>query len=149
MFLFSYTTTLNLTISNGTSYGWRNDSFEDTEFKCGSKTTQGFNNAGCEEIMVQEPGSTVKHVNWAWPDCLVGIKDDDRDRGSYNVRYSLLSRVVRACADEGNRSQFTSSFELMVQATTPYSTYQSKSPILSLNSHSWRPLGLVHFARFD
>jgi hypothetical protein len=23
-------------------------------------------------ILKQEPGSTVKHVNWIWPDCLVG-----------------------------------------------------------------------------
>ncbi len=86
MFLFSYDTFLNLTISNGTGYGWRNDSFEDSEFKCNGTTTQGFQNAGCQEIMAQESGSTVKHVNWAWPDCLVGTKADDRDRGSYNVR---------------------------------------------------------------
>ena len=85
MFLFSYTTFLNLTISNGTSFGWRNNLFEDVEFKCNGITTQGFGNAGCQEIMAQESGSTVKHVNWAWPDCLVGTKDDDRDRGSYNV----------------------------------------------------------------
>jgi hypothetical protein len=88
MFLFSYTTFLNLTISNGTSYGWRKNSFEDPEFKCNGTTTQGFQNAGCQEIMVQESGSTVKHVNWAWPDCFVGTKDDDRDRGLYNVRSS-------------------------------------------------------------
>ncbi|OAL32290.1 hypothetical protein AYO22_00312 [Fonsecaea multimorphosa] len=90
MFLFSYVTGLNLTISNGTSYGWLNDSSEAPEFHCNSTTSQGFQNAGCAEIMAQESGSTVKHVNWAWPDCLVGNGDDDSgsssDRGSYNVR---------------------------------------------------------------
>ncbi|EXJ56998.1 hypothetical protein A1O7_07342 [Cladophialophora yegresii CBS 114405] len=86
IFLFSYNTFLNLTISNGTRSGWREDTFEDAEFKCSGTTTQGFQNAGCQEIMAQESGSTVKHVNWAWPDCLVGIDESDRDRGSYNVR---------------------------------------------------------------
>ncbi|KAL2889415.1 hypothetical protein HOO65_030916 [Ceratocystis lukuohia] len=40
------------------------------------------------KILTQEPGSTVKHVNWLWPDCLVGDgrpKGDDSDRGVYNI----------------------------------------------------------------
>lgn len=38
--------------------------------------------------MLQEEGSTVKHVNWIWPDCLVGDgppANGDSDRGLYNV----------------------------------------------------------------
>jgi hypothetical protein len=38
--------------------------------------------------MVQEPSSTVKHVNWYWPDCLVGDgtgTDNTSARGVYNV----------------------------------------------------------------
>ncbi len=86
IFLFSYVTGLNLTISNGTSAGWVNASTaEPEEFDCGRTTKQGWQNAGCEEIMDQEPGSTVKHVNWAWPDCLVGNGEGEGFRGVYNV----------------------------------------------------------------
>jgi hypothetical protein len=36
--------------------------------------------------MAQEPSSTVKHVNWIWPDCLVGDgTTGNSDRGAYNV----------------------------------------------------------------
>ncbi|KIW60827.1 hypothetical protein PV05_01013 [Exophiala xenobiotica] len=86
IFLFSYVTGLNLTISNGTSAGWVNASTaEPEEFDCGRTTKQGWQNAGCEEIMDQEPGSTVKHVNWAWPDCLVGNGEGEGFRGVYNI----------------------------------------------------------------
>ncbi|KAF5718499.1 short-chain dehydrogenase reductase [Fusarium globosum] len=66
MFLYSYMTGRNLTISNGTATA---------------------NNASLGEIMVQEPGSTVKHINWVWPDCLVGDgkPEGDSDRGVYNI----------------------------------------------------------------
>ncbi|KAH6998082.1 hypothetical protein BKA56DRAFT_566797 [Ilyonectria sp. MPI-CAGE-AT-0026] len=67
MFLYSYTTGRNFTISNGTASA---------------------NNASLGEIMTQEPGSTVKHINWVWPDCLVGngVPDgDNSDRGTYNI----------------------------------------------------------------
>ncbi|WJG34470.1 uncharacterized protein FOBCDRAFT_246808 [Fusarium oxysporum Fo47] len=66
MFLYSYMTGRNLTISNGTATA---------------------NNASLGEIMAQEPGSTVKHINWVWPDCLVGDGNPggDSDRGVYNI----------------------------------------------------------------
>ncbi|KAK1690627.1 hypothetical protein BDP55DRAFT_753474 [Colletotrichum godetiae] len=67
MFLSSCTTGRNFTISNGTATA---------------------NNASLGEIMTQEPGSTVKHVNWIWPDCLVGNgqpSSSDSDRGAYNI----------------------------------------------------------------
>ncbi|KAF5987988.1 retinal short-chain dehydrogenase reductase [Fusarium coicis] len=66
MFLYSYMTGRNLTISNGTATA---------------------NNASLGEIMAQEPGSTVKHINWGWPDCLVGDgkPEGDSDRGVYNI----------------------------------------------------------------
>ncbi|EXJ86307.1 hypothetical protein A1O3_03258 [Capronia epimyces CBS 606.96] len=97
MFLFSYSTGLNLTISNGTRYGWLNDTTEAPEFHCNATTTQKFQNAGCEEIMAQESGSTVKHVNWAWPDCLVGdgqaSSANSSARGAYNVSIHQSFRV--------------------------------------------------------
>jgi hypothetical protein len=101
MFLTSTVTGLNLTISNGTFQGWSNDTLETPEFLCNSTTNDGFENAGCEQIMLQESGSTVKHVNWVWPDCLIGnggadngncvsaapVEDclDGTARGPYNV----------------------------------------------------------------
>ncbi|KAK2028698.1 hypothetical protein LX32DRAFT_389548 [Colletotrichum zoysiae] len=67
MFLSSYVTGRNFTITNGTATA---------------------NNASLGDIMFQEPGSTVKHVNWLWPDCLVGNGQPgsaDSDRGAYNI----------------------------------------------------------------
>ncbi|KAK4230635.1 hypothetical protein QBC38DRAFT_356625 [Podospora fimiseda] len=67
IFLYSYTTGRNFTISNGTASA---------------------NDASLGEIMLQEPGSTVKHVKWIWPDCLVGDGQPtelDSDRGAYNI----------------------------------------------------------------
>ena len=39
-------------------------------------------------IMQQEPGSTVKHINFEWPDCLVGDGKEaigETARGEYNI----------------------------------------------------------------
>ncbi|KAL2060267.1 hypothetical protein VTL71DRAFT_9662 [Oculimacula yallundae] len=63
LFLSSYTTGKNLTISDGTA-------------------------SSGEQIMAQEPGSTVKHINWIWPSCLVGNgapNNNDSARGAYNI----------------------------------------------------------------
>uniref|UniRef100_L2FV32 Uncharacterized protein n=1 Tax=Colletotrichum fructicola (strain Nara gc5) TaxID=1213859 RepID=L2FV32_COLFN len=60
MFLSSYTTGRNFTITNGTASA---------------------NNASLGDIMFQEPGSTVKHVNWIWPDCLISIRQNYRLNG--------------------------------------------------------------------
>ena len=76
IFLSSYETGKNLTISNGTA-------------------TAG--NASLGEIMAQEPSSTVKQVNWVWPDCLVGDgppKGSDSARGNYNVYLGLYRRQI-------------------------------------------------------
>ncbi|KAH8884480.1 hypothetical protein GQ53DRAFT_391210 [Thozetella sp. PMI_491] len=67
IFLSSYDTGKNLTITNGTAT---------------------FNNASLGDIMQQEPGSTVKHVKWKWPSCLTGNGQPttaDSPRGVYNV----------------------------------------------------------------
>lgn len=78
MFLSSYTTGRNFTITNGTASA---------------------NNASLGDIMFQEPGSTVKHVNWIWPDCLVGDgqpSSTGSDRGAYNVRHPPPPHIPRA-----------------------------------------------------
>lgn len=66
IFLSSYDTGRNFTVSNGTA----------------SVGSLG-------EIMQLESGSTVKHINWVWPDCLVGDGNPDgsnsTSRGAYNV----------------------------------------------------------------
>jgi hypothetical protein len=72
IFLSSYTTGKNFTISNGTATA---------------------NNASLGEIMEQESSSTVKHVNWFWPDCLVGNgppSSDNSSRGLYNVGFPCI-----------------------------------------------------------
>ncbi|KAK3337227.1 WD40 repeat-like protein [Cercophora scortea] len=67
IFLYSYDTGKNLTITNGTASTL---------------------NASLGDIMFQEPGSTVKHVKWKWPDCLVGDGQPTEvgsARGIYNI----------------------------------------------------------------
>ncbi|KAK1752471.1 WD40 repeat-like protein [Echria macrotheca] len=67
IFLYSYDTGRNFTITNGTASA---------------------NNASLGDIMFQEPGSTVKHVKWIWPDCLVGDGQPTElgsARGVYNI----------------------------------------------------------------
>lgn len=68
IFLYSYETGRNFTITNGTATA---------------------NDASLGDIMASEPGSTVKHVKWTWPECLIGDgqpDSSDSDRGAYNVR---------------------------------------------------------------
>ncbi|KAI1088569.1 hypothetical protein F5B19DRAFT_470963 [Rostrohypoxylon terebratum] len=67
IFLYSYVTGRNFTITNGTA---------------------STNNVSLGDIMQSEPGSTVKHVKWNWPDCLIGDgkpTSADSDRGAYNI----------------------------------------------------------------
>lgn len=65
IYLYSYDTGKNLTITNGTATA---------------------NNASLGNILLQEPGSTVKHVDWLWPSCLVGNgQTSNSDRGNYNI----------------------------------------------------------------
>lgn len=76
IFLSSYDTGRNFTISNGTA---------------------GRDDASLGDIMDQEPGSNVKHINWIWPDCLVGDGEpqDGRpsDRGTYNISIRQNFRI--------------------------------------------------------
>ncbi|XXG94588.1 hypothetical protein Hte_000845 [Hypoxylon texense] len=67
IFLYSYDTGRNFTITNGTA---------------------STNDVSLGDIMQSESGSTVKHVKWTWPVCLIGDgKPDsaDSDRGAYNI----------------------------------------------------------------
>ena len=76
IFLSSYATGNNFTITNGTASA---------------------GNASLGNILLQEPGSTVKHVNWIWPACLVGNgppTGTGSSRGSYNVRFSPICQFI-------------------------------------------------------
>ncbi|KAI2614572.1 uncharacterized protein GGS25DRAFT_472318 [Hypoxylon fragiforme] len=67
IFLYSYVTGRNFTITNG---------------------TESANDATLGDIMQSESGSTVKHVKWTWPQCLIGDgkpTTTDSDRGAYNI----------------------------------------------------------------
>ena len=79
--MFSYVTGYNFTITKG------------TDDVAGEPGVVG-------NILLQEPGSTVKHVDWVWPECLVGDGGKDggsqdmsgrnnSGRGPYNVSYSF------------------------------------------------------------
>ena len=67
VFLYSYTTGRNFTVA---------------------LPGEDDDNGALGDIMEQENGSTVKHIDWTWPDCFVGDgqpSDEDSDRGVYNV----------------------------------------------------------------
>lgn len=86
VFLSSYDTGRNFTISNGTA--------SDDE------STYG-------DLLSQQPDSTVKHIDWTWPDCLVGEgrpDDEDSDRGLYNVSYLRLVTLTFLAAFSGTMS---------------------------------------------
>ncbi|EAW12653.1 uncharacterized protein ACLA_010790 [Aspergillus clavatus NRRL 1] len=65
LFLTSYATSKNLTISNATDAG---------------------------SVLDLEPSSTVKHVNWVWPACLAG-EGNKSPRGEYNISMHQAFRV--------------------------------------------------------
>ncbi|KAL7629405.1 hypothetical protein AAE478_000925 [Parahypoxylon ruwenzoriense] len=67
IFLYSYDTGRNFTITNGTA---------------------STNDVSLGDIMQSERGSTVKHVKWNWPACLIGDGKPTNaggDRGAYNI----------------------------------------------------------------
>lgn len=125
IFLSSYVTGKNFTISNGTA-----------------------TNGSLGEIMQQENSSTVKHVNWVWPDCLVGDgkpSDSSSSRGSYNVILPFcLQRVaktnvivsqisIRQNFRLNNTDQYTI-FDLPIQVTNSIPAQTDRSSCDALNN---------------
>ncbi|KAL1896151.1 hypothetical protein Sste5346_004893 [Sporothrix stenoceras] len=101
MFLYSYDTKHNFTISNGTETG---------------------NGASLGPIMLQEITSTVKHVNWVWPDCLVGNGQPialDSARGVYNISIRQNFRL--------NGVEHYTIFDLPISVTNEISANASSS----------------------
>ncbi|KAH8773107.1 hypothetical protein F5882DRAFT_441619 [Hyaloscypha sp. PMI_1271] len=106
IFLSSDITGWNFTISNGTA-----------------------SNGSLGEIMAQENGSTVKHVNWVWPDCLVGKGppgDNDSARGLYNISIRQNFRL--------NGSDEYTIFDLPIHVTNSIPAQDNRSSCASLNN---------------
>lgn len=93
IFLSSYDTKLNLTITNGTASA---------------------GNASLGDILFQEPKSSVKHVNWIWPECLVGNGGPEGKRGNYNVSTTIFSALT-SCQ---NNKATSGSFSLVIMTLT-------------------------------
>lgn len=101
IFLYSYDTQHNFTISNGTETG---------------------NGASLGPVMLQEIASTVKHVNWVWPDCLVGNGQPialDSARGVYNISVRQSFRL--------NSVDHYTIFDLPISVTNEISANTSTS----------------------
>jgi hypothetical protein len=105
IFLYSYKTGNNFTVTNG---------------------TEGENGASLGDIMRQEEGSTVKHVNWVWPDCLVGDGNSGDDRGAYNVRndYVYLSFLYRGLTYAAHRFRSDKTSGSTTKTTTQSLTFR-------------------------
>ncbi|OBT93062.1 hypothetical protein VE01_08977 [Pseudogymnoascus verrucosus] len=117
LFLTSYTTGLNLTIANGTALP-----------ATSSNSPDGI-------VMTQEPGSTVKHVNWLWPACLSGdgqpkatglVSDGGSARGAYNISIHQSFRL--------NDTEYYTVFNLPIAVTNRISESANQSSCESLTN---------------
>ncbi|OCL06307.1 hypothetical protein AOQ84DRAFT_390273 [Glonium stellatum] len=102
IFLTSYTTLKNFTISNGTG-----------------------TLPPLAPILAQEAGSTVKHVNFEWPDCLTGDGDStggNNSRGDYNISIHQNYRL--------NGTNFYTIFALPIQVTNGIVPFPPSTQIL-------------------
>ncbi|CAN8099600.1 unnamed protein product [Discula destructiva] len=111
MFMYSYGTGRNFTISNGTV----------------ANGTYG-------PIMQQEPSSTVKHVRWTWPSCLEGNGQPtgaDSDRGVYNISIRQNFRL--------NDTDHYTIFDLPISVTNSIDNSTARPDCDSLNNPLMTP----------
>lgn len=97
--MFLTTPTRNFTISNGT-------------VPSGDDRAKEFTFPFVGPVMEQEPDSTVKHVNWYWPNCFVGEDDDgdeDSARGDSNISLHQYFRW--------NGTEYFTVFDLPISVT--------------------------------
>lgn len=74
--------------------------------------SRNFTIIDADPVLRMEPSSTVKHVNWIWPECFVGDGDgDDSDsaRGDYNISMHQTFRW--------NGTEYYTVFDLPVSVT--------------------------------
>ncbi|KAH6643624.1 hypothetical protein C7974DRAFT_300581 [Boeremia exigua] len=102
LFLTSNDLCKNLTISNGTT-----------------------STPPVSDILDQETGSTVKHVNFEWPLCLVGDGKDVKDtaRGAYNISIHESFRL--------NGSDFYTIFNLPISVTNKIDEFPGAQQLLT------------------
>ncbi|ORY10164.1 hypothetical protein BCR34DRAFT_458735, partial [Clohesyomyces aquaticus] len=77
-------------------------------------------------IMDQESGQTVKHINFEWPDCLVGDGKEDigtTARGEYNISIHQNFRL--------NGSDHYSIFNLPISVTNSISQFPGANQLLT------------------
>ena len=76
-------------------------------------------------ILQQEPGSTVKHVNFEWPLCLVGDGKDAQGtaRGAYNISIHQSFRL--------NGSDFYTIFNLPISVTNNIDQFPGANQLLT------------------
>ncbi|KAL2259469.1 hypothetical protein VTK26DRAFT_6851 [Humicola hyalothermophila] len=123
IFLYSYDTGRNFTITNGTASA---------------------NNASLGDIMLREEGSTVKHVKWTWPDCLVGDGQpdgEDSDRGVYNISIRQSFRL--------NGEDHYTVFDLPVSVTNSIPASDARTPCDELDNALLTPEEIRASADFD
>lgn len=111
IFMYSYDTGRNFTVSNGTA----------------ANGTVGV-------IMDQEPGSTVKHVKWTWPSCLVGDGQPttaDSARGIYNISIRQNFRL--------NDTDYYTVFDLPISVTNSISDSPTRPNCTSLQNPIMAP----------
>lgn len=78
------------------------------------------------DIMNQEPGQTVKHINFEWPACLVGTGSEDigtTARGDYNISIHQNFRL--------NGSDFYSVFNLPISVTNSIQQFPGARQLLT------------------
>jgi hypothetical protein len=78
------------------------------------------------DIMLQESGQTVKHINFEWPDCLVGDGNDDLTttaRGDYNISIHQNFRL--------NGSSHYSIFNLPISVSNSINQFPSARQLLT------------------
>ncbi|CAG7964712.1 unnamed protein product [Penicillium salamii] len=96
LFLTSQSKSHNFTISNGT--------------KPASNSSYAY------PVLDLEPSSTVKHVNWIWPECFVGDGSGSKDsaRGEYNISMHQAFRW--------NDTDYYTVFDLPISVTNSISS---------------------------
>lgn len=106
IFMYSYDTGRNFTISNGT-----------------------ITNATYGPVMQQEAGSTVKHVKWTWPSCLAGNGQPttaDSARGIYNISIRQNFRM--------NNTSYYTIFDLPISVTNSIDNSTARPDCDALNN---------------
>ncbi|KFY15766.1 hypothetical protein V492_01765 [Pseudogymnoascus sp. VKM F-4246] len=122
IFLTSYTTGLNLTIANGTALP-----------ATSSRSDDGV-------VMTQEPGSTVKHVDWLWPACLTGDGQPKTQGLSFRLNdtefytvFNLPIAVTNRISESANQS----SCESLTNTLLGWDKVVDSTVVLTPNQYPW------------